>query len=94
MSKESKRKKTGWWLPAIILLILTAAGIRYVIPSEWWFSLFNRQRNSFQPINTGVSIQVSATNAESVPVDKASPSPGEGDRETETSNPSRPRRMW
>ncbi|MBF2026767.1 MAG: hypothetical protein IGS48_08375 [Oscillatoriales cyanobacterium C42_A2020_001] len=95
MSKESKRKKTGWWLPALILLILAGAGIRYASSTEWWFSLFDRQRRTFQTVNTGASIQVSATNNGETTIIKASPNPGNtSDSEAGSNTSGQPRRMW
>lgn len=95
MSKESKRKKTGWWLPALILLILAAAGIRYASSTEWWTNMFDRQRRAFQTVNTGASIQVSAANAgDQVPIDKASPRPTTPADDTDPSDQGQRRRMW
>ncbi|MDX2229398.1 MAG: hypothetical protein NW220_07155 [Leptolyngbyaceae cyanobacterium bins.349] len=88
MSAEKKRKVT-WWLPITILGILAAAGIRYLSSTEWWGNVFNQERQTFQTVNTGVSVQVSTATTPQAPLNPPSqPEP----LPTTPSQP--PRRMW
>lgn len=95
MSREERRGKTGWWLIALIGLIAAAAGIRYASSSEWWANTFDRQRQNFQTVNTGASIQVAVSTSERVPTqDSNAPRPGQIE-DTSPATPQRPnRRMW
>lgn len=94
MSREEKRGKTGWWLMALIGLIVAAAGIRYASSSDWWANTFDRQRQTFQTVNTGASIQVVASTSERVPTQDNTTRP----RQTDDTTPANPqgssRRMW
>jgi len=94
MSRQEKREKTEWWLPALIGLILLAAGIRYLSFTEWWSTAFNQGRQTFRTINTGASVQVAASASEQVPTTTASPRPVEQDPATTPGRSEQRRRMW
>lgn len=94
MSRQEKRGKTGWWLPALIGLISIAAGIRYLSSTDWWANTFNRDQATYRTINTGASVQVSTAIADDrVPSVEASPGGRQPDRESDTI-PIPRRRMW
>lgn len=94
MSRREKREKTGWWLPALIGLILLAAGIRYLSSTEWWDTVFNQGRQTFRTVNTGASIQVAASTTEQVPATAASPRPVEQAPAATPGRSEQRRRMW
>lgn len=94
MSREQRRGKTGWWLLALIALILSAAGIRYASSSDWWANTFNRDRQNVQTVNTGVSIQVADSTGDRVQIEEGATRPGQVQPETPVT-PQRPgKRMW
>lgn len=95
MSREERRGKTGWWLFALIGLLLAAAGIRYASSSEWWASIVNRQRQNFQTVNTGASVQVAASTTDRTPIDEGNTPPQTNNPDPNVTAPQDPpRRMW
>jgi hypothetical protein len=94
MSREQRRGKTGWWLLALIALILSAAGIRYASSSDWWANTFNRDRQNLQTVNTGASVQVAASTGDRVQVEEGSTRPGQVEVEPPRPSPQPGRRMW
>ncbi|MEX0268179.1 hypothetical protein AB3R30_03465 [Leptolyngbyaceae cyanobacterium UHCC 1019] len=66
MSTEKKRQQAGWWVLALIGLILAAIGIRYASSQGWWENRFNSSRPNYQTINTGFSVQ--SANSSEVPI--------------------------
>lgn len=61
-SAEKKRQQTAWWVPALILFILSLIGIRHISSQGWWENgwgrNFNSTKQTYQTINTGFSVQV------------------------------------
>ena len=60
MSKQTKR---GFWLPISIGVTLLVAGILYARQTGFWQTFFNQPRQTYQTVNTGVSVQVSETSS-------------------------------
>ncbi|PZV11008.1 MAG: hypothetical protein DCF22_15345 [Leptolyngbya sp.] len=73
-SEEKKRQQAGWWVPALIGLILAAIGIRYASSQGWWENTFDLSRRDYKTINTGLSVQV--PNQSEVPVGVQPLNPG------------------
>ncbi|MDX2242464.1 MAG: hypothetical protein NW224_17395 [Leptolyngbyaceae cyanobacterium bins.302] len=95
MSRQEKRGRTAWWLPVAIGIILLAAGVRYLSSTEWWANQFNRDRQTLRTINTGASVQISAsTNDAGVRSDESSPRPVDRDREPMSPPANQGRRLW
>lgn len=94
MSREQRRGKTGWWLLALIALILSAAGIRYASSSDWWANTFNRDRQNFQTVNTGASVQVAVSTGDRIQIQEETTRPGQVENETPATSQRPGRRMW
>lgn len=94
MTRTDRRGKAGWWVLAVVGGILTAAGIRYASSTDWWANFFNRDRQTYQTVNTGASVQVAASTTTSVPatVLPARPIPDNSNSISETQR--QERRMW
>lgn len=92
MSRKN-RNTIGWWLPALIGLILIAAGIRY-FSSRGWLPTFGGDRTqSYETISSGASVQVSAPAIPIVP--ETTLKSGTSNSTTEIgSEANQPRRMW
>lgn len=60
MSKQTKR---GVWLPVSIGVTLLVAAILYARQIGFWQTFFNQPRQTYQTVNTGVSVQVSETSS-------------------------------
>lgn len=73
-STEKKRQPAGWWVLALLGLILTAIGIRYASSQGWWENRFNSSRPTYQTINTGFSVQ--SANSSEVPIGTQPLNPG------------------
>ncbi len=70
-SGEKKRQQAGWWVPALILFILSLIGIRYISSQGWWENTFGSSQRDYQTINTGLSVQ--APNQSEVSTDIQNP---------------------
>ncbi len=72
-SAEKQRQQTAWWVPALILFILSLIGIRYASSQGWWQNRFNLGRQTYQTINTGLSVQVPNQANISAEIEKLNP---------------------
>jgi len=94
MSREERRRKTGWWVLALLGLIFAAIGIRFASSSDWWASISNGQRQNFQTINTGASVQVATSTSDRVPI-QSNTVPPVTRPDNSTNDSQQPiRRMW
>jgi len=93
MTLTQRRGKAGWWVFALVGGILLAAGIRYLSSTEWWANFFNRDRPTYQTVNTGASVQVATST--STPIDRSSPRPLPPNPNPDPQNQDlQRRRMW
>jgi hypothetical protein len=90
MSEEKKRKKVAWWVPAFIGFILLRAGIRYASSQGWWRNTFDPNRQTYQTINTGFSVQASNELSEGSVSSENSLNPGSPSQPSDATNPPNP----
>lgn len=95
----SKQTKKGLWLPIAIGGTLLVAAILYARQIGFWQTFFNQPRQTFQTVNTGVSVQVSETSSTGsdgtgTPMVPNLPSPGSPSPPTSLEPLEPPRRMW
>lgn len=90
---RNNRRVVGLWLPAIIGLVLLAAGIRYVRSRGWLPNLGGDREPTYQTISSGASLQVFAPAVPTVPATTPETGTNEGNTGTAPgSDP--PKRMW
>lgn len=97
-SAEKQRQQAAWWVPALIFFILSLIGIRYASSQGWWKNRFNLGRQTYQTINTGLSVQVLNQANVSAEIEKfnpgrPTPSPTSTDQNSKNSDLRR-RALW
>lgn len=95
----SKQKKRGFWLPIAIGGTLLVAAILYARQIGFWQTFFNQPRQTYQTVNTGVSVQVSESSSVGSDENRTPslpslppPSPSDSPPSVEPLDP--PHRMW